>query len=211
MNFEWFTNHGREYLSELLGENFPTYFISYIREEKEFFIIVLIAAIFLFYTPYEKWRVDKSKKKLIELSKHSISDSDDAKLLFSKLRRLDPFLFEELILTAIDKFNPNVKVIRNKRYTGDGGVDGIIEINNVRIAIQAKRYVNFINTTDVTNFNQVLPSVGASYGLFVHTGKTRSATWQKNSGSNVIIVSGARMLALVIKGKLPAELLNQCS
>ncbi|WHF57777.1 restriction endonuclease (plasmid) [Shewanella xiamenensis] len=197
MNFEWFLPQGKEFVIDVFNQ-----YISNFKSEAEFYQLLIVFSVFLFFVFYqtnEKWRIDKSKKKLIELNKLSISNSDEAKLLFNKLRRLDPFLFEELILTAIDRFNPNVKIIRNKRYTGDGGVDGLIVINNVKIAIQAKRYRNFINTSDVSKLEEKLSSVGASYGLFVHTGKTRPATWQRNEGSNVIIVSGARMLALVVK------------
>lgn len=160
----------------------------------------------IFVKPKERWRVEKSKKV-----QKKIAQINNPAQAFSFLRKIDHFLFEELILTAIDKFNPNVEVVRNKRYTGDGGIDGVIKLNGITVAIQAKKYTNEINTSDVAKLETDMNKVGASIGLFVHTGKTRPATWKNSEGKNVIIISGARMLALVQRGKLPLELFERCN
>ncbi|MFP1771066.1 restriction endonuclease [Lonsdalea quercina] len=54
------------------------------------------------------------------------------------LRKIDPFTFEELLLEAFETHG--FKIIRNKRYTGDGGIDGQVMIGKNRYLIQAKRY-----------------------------------------------------------------------
>jgi restriction system protein len=173
--------------------------------------LIILCAIVVFYLivfakSKEKWRIDKSKYVLKELNKMS-----DPSHIFTKLRRLDPFLYEELILTSIDINNPNVEITRNKRYTGDGGIDGVIKINGVIVAIQAKCYTNEIVTSDVLKLQTDMAKVGATYALFVHTGRTRPATWTKTKDSNVFIVSGASMIALLVRGKLPLELLKCCN
>lgn len=38
------------------------------------------------------------------------------------LRKIDPFVFEELLLEGFEAHG--FRTIRNKRYTGDGGIDG---------------------------------------------------------------------------------------
>ncbi|MDS6629808.1 restriction endonuclease [Klebsiella variicola] len=45
------------------------------------------------------------------------------------LRKIDPFVFEELLLEGFEAHG--FRTIRNKRYTGDGGIDGqvIIGVN----------------------------------------------------------------------------------
>ncbi|WP_228703482.1 restriction endonuclease [Klebsiella pneumoniae] len=39
------------------------------------------------------------------------------------LRKIDPFTFEELLLEGFESHG--FSIIRNKRYTGDGGIDGV--------------------------------------------------------------------------------------
>ncbi len=62
---------------------------------------------------------------------------------FYYLRGLNAFVFEEMILTALKKHG--FKIIRNKRYTGDGGIDGRAYKNDQHYLIQAKRYRKHIN------------------------------------------------------------------
>ncbi|EPG3837388.1 restriction endonuclease [Klebsiella pneumoniae] len=54
------------------------------------------------------------------------------------LRKIDPFVFEELLLEGFEAHG--FRTIRNKRYTGDGGIDGQVIIGKYRYLIQAKRY-----------------------------------------------------------------------
>lgn len=195
-----FTSTGVQFLSDFLLQT---------TSETLYIVLFLIVSIVLIYWPSrEKWRVDKSKYLLKRLNK-----IEKPELIFGELRskRVDPFLFEELILTSIQKFNPNVRITRNKKYTGDGGIDGTFVLNGVIVAIQAKKYVNEIATSHVLQLEKDMKKFGATYGLFVHTGRTRPATWNKTQGSDVFIVSGASMLALILRGKLPLELLKRCT
>lgn len=112
---------------------------------------------------------------------------------FSYLRKVDPFVFEEMILTSIKRNNH--QITRNKRYTGDGGIDGRAVINGVETIIQAKRYSSYIAAKDVEVFSSKCETLG-SKGLFVHTGRTgKKARGLRHS--NVDIVSGNRMLDLL--------------
>ena len=47
------------------------------------------------------------------------------------------------------------KIIRNKRYTGDGGIDGRAYKNDQHYLIQAKRYRKHINPAHVTEFAEI--------------------------------------------------------
>jgi restriction system protein len=113
---------------------------------------------------------------------------------FSYLRKLDPFVFEELILTAIRNNGGRIK--RNKRYTGDGGIDGRATINRVDYLIQAKRYGKHINRQHVATFEELCKKTGKR-GLFVHTGRTGAGA-QQSTGERVDIVSGQRLLDLLL-------------
>jgi restriction system protein len=114
---------------------------------------------------------------------------------FSYLRKINHFVFEELILTAFE--NMGHLPIRNSRYTGDGGIDGQVFIKEKKYLIQAKRYSTYINNKDVVNFNELCRSAKLQ-GLFVHTGKTGLSSHKKAFMSNVDIVSGSRMISLVV-------------
>ncbi|HCJ0405636.1 TPA: restriction endonuclease, partial [Klebsiella variicola] len=58
------------------------------------------------------------------------------------LRKIDPFVFEELLLEGFER--RGFEVIRNRRYTGDGGIDGRVKIDGQTWLIQAKRYTSYI-------------------------------------------------------------------
>lgn len=112
---------------------------------------------------------------------------------FYFLRKLDPFVFEEMILSALRR--QGYRIIRNKAYTNDGGVDGMVFMNMKRHLIQAKCYNNHIKASDVASFSRICKRRNVR-GLFVHTGKTGSKSWDVVIGSDVEILSGHRMLNL---------------
>nr|WP_225226253.1 restriction endonuclease [Komarekiella delphini-convector] len=85
------------------------------------------------------------------------------------MRKIDPFVFEELLLTCFERQGYNIR--RNKRYTGDGGVDGCIWLHGSLYLVQAKRYKDAINPVHVEEFAQVIARRGAAGGYFVHTGR----------------------------------------
>lgn len=116
---------------------------------------------------------------------------------FGFLRYTNPFVFEEMILTAFKQ--AGFKIRRNKRYTGDGGIDGIVYMDGKKHLIQAKRYRNHINAAHVQEFVTICQRQGCK-GLFIHTGKTGAKSW--NSRDRVIdIISGERMLNFLVKKK----------
>ncbi len=112
---------------------------------------------------------------------------------FAWLRKMDPFTFEEMILTALKR--EGAKITRNRRYTGDGGSDGQAEINGQRYFIQAKRYRGHINVADVNEFAALCAQSGVK-GLFVHTGKTGKGTVLAMASGIVRIVSGDGLIKL---------------
>jgi restriction endonuclease Mrr len=77
-----------------------------------------------------------------------------AALHYARLRAMDPLAFEELLLEAFERRGH--RVIRNRRYTGDGGVDGEVIIDGQRWLIQAKRYRDAIKPEHVREFAHAL-------------------------------------------------------
>lgn len=111
------------------------------------------------------------------------------------LRKLNPFVFEELILTAYSQ--TNFKIQRNKRYTGDGGIDGRVKIDGNWYLIQAKRYSNHINAGHVGDFARLCARRNLN-GLFVHTGRTGKKSWSlAQQHEHIDIISGEKLINLL--------------
>lgn len=116
------------------------------------------------------------------------------------LRKINPFTFEELILDALEL--KGYEVIRNSRYTGDGGIDGQVRVNDQLYYIQAKRYQGYIQAAHVAAFAQLCEHNNVK-GLFVHTGKTRPGTRQTlHENERLTLVSGKKLISLImVEGK----------
>ncbi len=146
-----------------------------------------------------KWR-RKSALKVLE----KIKNMNDAQI-FGYLRKVDAFTMEELILSALEK-REDIKVERNKKYTGDGGIDGRffhyanIDGKKVRrkYIIQVKRYSSYINRKHLLLFANQTVQEKAHFGLFIHTGKTGQETMKISKDlDNIEIISGAKLIQLV--------------
>ncbi|HEB5079054.1 TPA: restriction endonuclease [Aeromonas hydrophila subsp. hydrophila] len=107
------------------------------------------------------------------------------------LRKIDPYTFEELILSALEL--KGMMIIRNKSYSRDGGVDGKAVISGELVLIQAKRYQKFISTDHVRAFAEQCRQQECK-GLFIHTGRTPKSAWHAVKGSPVTIISGPQLI-----------------
>ena len=115
--------------------------------------------------------------------------------LIAYLRKIDPYVFEELILLAFRKKGYRIK--RNKRYTHDGGIDGKVFRVREKYLIQAKRYGSYISGEHVKQFSEICRK-NKCYGYFIHTGKTGS-TVRNEIPENVRIISGKYLYELFIE------------
>ncbi len=119
-------------------------------------------------------------------------------LIYAWLRAMDALAFEEPLLESFERREH--RVVHNRRYTGDGGIDGQVVIDGRIWLIQAKRYAGAIRPEHVQAFASLCAARGAP-GLFIHTGRTGG------SSSDVVaryaaveIVSGRQLLALITGG-----------
>lgn len=115
--------------------------------------------------------------------------------VFGYLRKVDPYVFEEMILTELESRGHAIK--RNSRYSGDGGADGAFMLNGRRWLIQAKRYRGPVRTADIVAFDGLCRQLGAR-GLFVHTGRTTGTGRDTATESGFIrIVSGGDLIGFL--------------
>ncbi|WP_187514523.1 restriction endonuclease [Rahnella perminowiae] len=118
---------------------------------------------------------------------------DAARLVY--LRKINPYVFEEMLMTAFARQGCRIK--RNARYSGDGGVDGQVWINGQRWLIQAKRYSSCISSGHVLDFGALVRQERCR-GFFVHTGRTGEVSREAlRAVPDVSLISGNRLLKLL--------------
>ncbi len=119
-------------------------------------------------------------------------------LIYARLRAMDALAFEELLLESFER--RGCRVVRNRRYTCDGGIDGQVVIDGRIWLIQAKRYAAAIRPEHVLAFASLCAARGTP-GLFIHTGRTgNSSRGIVAHHAPVEIVAGQQLLALVTGG-----------
>ncbi|EEW8804898.1 TPA: restriction endonuclease [Escherichia coli] len=120
------------------------------------------------------------------------------------LRKINPYVFEELLLLALKQ--QGMTVIHNPCYSGDGGLDGQVVINGERWLIQAKRYGRTIRPAHIDAFGELLRREGCR-GFFIHTGRTGPASRARLTlWPDIELVSGQRLLKLLNGTLLTDEL-----
>lgn len=127
----------------------------------------------------------------------------DYPAVFHLLRyEIDPYLFEECVLSAFE--NRGASIIRSPRYSGDGGVDGIVRYGQGKWLIQSKRYRSNITKSHVVHHVSLCARRKAK-GLFVHTGKTGKGSAEVALGSSSVQFLSGRRLADFLAGHLPID------
>lgn len=134
----------------------------------------------------------------------NFTGADAVARTFGYLRRVDALVFEEVVLTAFE--DAGAIVLRNRRYSGDGGVDGRVWLpgNGRRPwAIQSKRYAAHVCAQHLATFAGVVRRHHLPGGLFIHCGRSGALCYEHARGSPVWIVSGEQFVALLLRGQIP--------
>lgn len=170
-------------------------------------LIFIIILILLFYfsrfgsVKQKRHRYKIKKAKQIILKFGDFNDEFRNAKIITYLRKIDPYVFEELLLEAFEIKGYRVK--RNKSYSNDGGVDGLIfNEKDERIFVQAKRYKGFVNRQHIHDFSRFISANNAVGGYFIHTGKTSKLILEQFRDSNIHIISGSKLVELITILKL---------
>ncbi|MBB3121733.1 restriction endonuclease [Pseudoduganella violacea] len=114
------------------------------------------------------------------------------------LRQVDPLVFEEVVLSALE--DAGLFVLRNRRYSGDGGIDGVVWLPKLGwYALQVKRYRAHVREQHVGQFALVIRQQGYDGGLFVHTGKSGAAVYGHLGAGGIRLLSGESLVRLVLR------------
>jgi restriction system protein len=144
---------------------------------------------------------DFSPQDLIEDGFASIKQNIKMELL-ERLKNIDPFYFEKVILILLKRMGYG-QFIETKK-TGDGGVDGIINQDQLglqKIYIQAKRYSdNKVREKDIRNFIGAM-SGDTTNGVFVTTSTFDDAAVikAKEAHHKIILIDGYRLTELMFE------------
>ena len=163
------------------------------------FVIILILLFYISQTGSlknrrHKYKINKAKQILFKF--RDFNDEFRNAKIITYLRKIDPYVFEELLLEAFEI--KGYKVKRNKSYSNDGGVDGLIfNAREERIFIQAKRYKSFVNRQHIHEFSRFILANDAVGGYFIHTGKTSKPILEQFRNSNIHIISGSKLVELI--------------
>lgn len=140
-----------------------------------------------------------SPQDLIDTGFETIETEVKTELL-DKLKELDPYFFEKVILILLKKMGYGDFIETSK--TGDGGIDGIINEDKLgleKIYTQAKRYnENKVREKDIRNFIGAM-SGDTSKGVFITTSTFDNSAIRKarEAHHSIILIDGPKLVGLM--------------
>lgn len=143
--------------------------------------------------------VNSSPQDLIDQGFSQIENEVKNELL-EKLKTIDPYYFEKVILILLKKMGYGEFIETSK--SGDGGIDGIINEDKLgldKIYIQAKRFSeNKVREKDIRNFIGAM-SGDTNKGVFVTTSLFDSGAIEKakNAHHKIILLDGNKLVDLM--------------
>lgn len=141
----------------------------------------------------------------------NLIDNQVKEELLEKLKSIDPFYFERVILILLKKMGYGDFIETSK--TGDGGIDGIINEDKLgldKIYIQAKRYgENKVREKDIRNFIGAM-SGDTQKGVFVTTSSFDLKAIQKaeNAHHTIILIDGLKLVDLMHQYNVGVQVKN---
>lgn len=120
--------------------------------------------------------------------------------LLERLKEIDPYYFEKVILILLKRMGYGDFIETSK--SGDGGIDGIINEDKLgleKIYTQAKRYnENKVREKDIRNFIGAM-SGDTSKGVFITTSTFDDSAIRKarEAHHSIILIDGAKLVDLM--------------
>lgn len=175
------------------------------------------------YIAHEQTRKEKKENESDEISVDNASPQDlidsgfstietQIKIdLLEKLKDIDPYYFEKVILILLKKMGYGDFVETAK--SGDGGIDGIISEDKLgleKIYIQAKRYnENKIREKEIRNFIGAM-SGDTTKGIFVTTSSFDDSAVKKarEAHHKIILIDGNKLVDLMYQYGVGVQVSN---
>lgn len=144
---------------------------------------------------------EASPQDLIDSGFSSIEAEVKGEIL-EKLKEIDPYYFEKVVLILLKKMGYGDFIETSK--SSDGGIDGIINEDKLgleKIYTQAKRYnENKVREKDIRNFIGAM-SGDTRKGVFITTSSFDNSAIKKarEAHHSIILIDGARLVDLMHK------------
>ena len=151
-----------------------------------------------------------SPQDLIDSAFSTIEQQVKTELL-EKLKSIDPYYFERVILLLLNKMGYGDFIETPK--SNDGGIDGVVNEDKLglsKIYIQAKRYSeNKVSEQEIRNFIGAM-SGDTSKGIFVTTsGFYNSAVVKaRDAHHKIILIDGYKLVDLMYQYEVGVEVKN---
>ncbi|MDR2008332.1 MAG: restriction endonuclease [Alphaproteobacteria bacterium] len=166
----------------------------------------------------DRWKNTTNKSQKIEDSQSNLENPEEKienainemnsvlhEELLSKLKEVEPKRFEAIVVVLMQKMGYGVG--EATPYTKDGGIDGIInedELGLSKIYLQAKRYKNInIGSPEVQQFVGAMASKSTKKGVFITTSDfteaAKDVVEKTESLYNIILIGGSDLAKLMIK------------
>jgi restriction system protein len=145
--------------------------------------------------------INSSPQDLIETGFYAIESEVKADLL-EKLKAIDPYYFEKIILILLNRMGYGDFIETSK--SSDGGIDGVINEDKLgldKIYIQAKRYGdNKVREKDIRNFIGAM-SGDTNKGVFVTTSNFDDGAVKKahDAHHTIILIDGKKLVDLMFQ------------
>lgn len=149
---------------------------------------------------FRKHQLNIQSGKLVIQQLRSGATEIELPMAIALLRKMNPYVFEELLLTCCKEQGWQIQP--NFRYSGDGGVDGWVLIAGKLYALQAKRYKGYIKAEHIRDLHKVIKQEGAAGGFLIHTGKTGELSKELLRDSQITLISGQKLVNFVLGQKL---------
>jgi restriction system protein len=173
--------------------------------------------------PYKQWVQSFTKDKNSEIIEPALDDTQtpSEKLesaystimnevaieLLDRLKKSTPAFFEKLVVDVLlamgyGGFDPSNGEVT--KYSGDGGIDGIIKEDKLgldTIYIQAKRWENVVTISAVRDFAGSLLSKKARKGVFITTSTFPKSAYDfvDSIDPTIILIDGEQLTKMMIE------------
>ncbi|GAB2856258.1 hypothetical protein GCM10027277_26080 [Pseudoduganella ginsengisoli] len=148
----------------------------------------------LSYFPGHQHNVRRSRRVLRKV--RGFKEPGAGARCLAYLRRIDPLLFEEVIMSALE--DAGLFVLRSQHYGGDGGGDGVVWIpGRGWCSVLCNRFRGQVHAADVRAIAWALAKSGYDGGLLVHSCLCVTALHAQLDTARIALLGGDRLLRLI--------------
>jgi restriction endonuclease Mrr len=152
----------------------------------------------VYAVPNRTFAKGEGERVLNKMLKNPPEQGEEVKVILPILKQLNPFVFEEVLLQALERWKYHV--IRTEKQTKDNGIDGSFAYGGYFYVIQAKLYGSEPNPDHLGMFANAMSWHQAAWGFFFHTGRATDAfkLEAERYAAMIEVVSGTKLVSFLL-------------